>query len=59
MLNASNFDFRLDSCCNLGDAYGRPVGVAVDSSGAILVADDVGDVIWRVSALSTLAAVSK
>lgn len=42
-----------------GDAYGRPVGVAVDSSGAILVADDVGDVIWRVSALSTLAAVSK
>jgi glucose/arabinose dehydrogenase len=41
------------------DAYGRPVGVAVDSSGAILVADDVGDVIWRVSALSTLAAVSK
>lgn len=42
-----------------GDAYGRPVGVAVDSSGAILVADDVGDVIWRVSPLSTLAAVSK
>ncbi|QXR06634.1 sorbosone dehydrogenase family protein [Acinetobacter lwoffii] len=42
-----------------GDAYGRPVGVAVDSSGAILVADDVGDVIWRVSPLSTLAAVTK
>ncbi|MCO8060816.1 PQQ-dependent sugar dehydrogenase [Acinetobacter lwoffii] len=42
-----------------GDAYGRPVGVAVDSSGAILVADDVGDVIWRVSPLSTPAAVSK
>ena len=36
-----------------GKAYGRPVGVAVDSSGAILVADDVGDVIWRVSPLST------
>ena len=42
-----------------GDAYGRPVGVAVDSSGAILVADDVGDVIWRVSPLSTPATVSK
>ncbi len=42
-----------------GDAYGRPVGVAVDSSAAILVADDVGDVIWRVSPLSTPAAVSK
>ena len=42
-----------------GDAYGRPVGVAVDSSGAILVADDVGDVIWRISPLSTPAAVSK
>ena len=31
-----------------GDAFGRPVGVAVDFSGAILVADDVGDMIWRV-----------
>jgi len=32
-----------------GDAYGRPVGVAVDKSGALLVADDVGNVIWRVA----------
>ncbi|WP_428309731.1 PQQ-dependent sugar dehydrogenase [Hydrocarboniphaga sp.] len=32
-----------------GDAYGRPVGVTLDSSGALLVADDVGNVIWRVS----------
>ncbi|HEY0063400.1 MAG TPA: sorbosone dehydrogenase family protein [Telluria sp.] len=31
-----------------GDAYGRPVGVAVDKVGALLVADDVGDVVWRV-----------
>lgn len=30
-------------------AMGRPVGVAVDNSGALLVADDVGDVIWRVT----------
>ena len=32
-----------------GDAMGRPVGVAIDKSGALLVADDVGDVIWRVT----------
>jgi glucose/arabinose dehydrogenase len=33
-----------------GHAYGRPVGVAIDKRGALLVADDVGNVIWRVSA---------
>ena len=32
-----------------GDAYGRPVGVAIDKRGALLVADDVGGVIWRVA----------
>lgn len=32
-----------------GDAMGRPVGVAVDRSGALLVADDVGNTIWRVT----------
>jgi len=32
-----------------GDAYGRPVGVAMDKRGALLVADDVGNVIWRVT----------
>ena len=32
-----------------GDALGRPVGVAVDQSGALLVADDVGKTIWRVT----------
>jgi glucose/arabinose dehydrogenase len=31
-----------------GDAYGRPVGVAIDKRGALLVADDVGNVVWRV-----------
>ena len=31
-----------------GEAYGRPVGVAVDKRGALLVADDVGNVVWRV-----------
>jgi glucose/arabinose dehydrogenase len=32
-----------------GDAYGRPVGVAIDRAGALLVADDVGNVVWRVA----------
>jgi glucose/arabinose dehydrogenase len=32
-----------------GDALGRPVGVAIARDGALLVADDVGNVIWRVS----------
>lgn len=32
------------------DALGRPVGVAFDKHGALLVADDVGNTIWRVTA---------
>lgn len=32
-----------------GQAQGRPVGVAVDAQGSLLVADDVGNVIWRVA----------
>ena len=32
-----------------GNALGRPVGVALDRTGALLVADDVGNIIWRVS----------
>ena len=32
-----------------GVAHGRPVGVAVDGSGALLVADDTGDTVWRVA----------
>ncbi|MBZ9657301.1 sorbosone dehydrogenase family protein [Phyllobacterium sp. 2063] len=31
-----------------GGARGRPVGVAVDKAGALLVADDVGNVVWRI-----------
>jgi len=33
-----------------GNARGRPVGVIVDTKGALLVADDVGNVIWRMTA---------
>jgi len=32
-----------------GEAMGRPVGVAIDKRGALLLADDVGNTIWRVT----------
>lgn len=32
-----------------GEAHGRPVGVAIDKQGALLVADDVGNTVWRVT----------
>jgi glucose/arabinose dehydrogenase len=31
-------------------ARGRPVGVAIDKTGALLIADDSGNTVWRVSA---------
>jgi glucose/arabinose dehydrogenase len=31
------------------EALGRPVDVAIDQEGALLVTDDVGNIIWRVS----------
>ncbi len=33
-----------------GKAQGRPVGVVIAKDGSLLVADDVGNVVWRVSA---------
>ena len=33
-------------------SYGRPVGVSIGPDGSLLVADDVGDVIWRVTGAS-------
>ncbi|WP_411286726.1 PQQ-dependent sugar dehydrogenase [Phenylobacterium sp.] len=35
---------------------GRPVGVAVDSRGGLLVADDVGEIVWRVAPAATATA---
>ena len=32
-----------------GKTFGRPVGVAVDRFGALLVADDIGNTVWRVT----------
>ncbi|MGH8800496.1 MAG: sorbosone dehydrogenase family protein, partial [Casimicrobiaceae bacterium] len=42
-----------------GEAMGRPVGVAIDRQGALLVADDVGNVIWRVTAAASARAASR
>lgn len=42
-----------------GQAMGRPVGVAIEKTGALLVADDVGNVIWRVSAANGPEAASR
>jgi glucose/arabinose dehydrogenase len=43
-------DVLTDFVSPKGIAYGRPVGVAIDTRGALLVADDVGNVVWRVTA---------
>jgi glucose/arabinose dehydrogenase len=36
-----------------GDAMGRPVGLAIDARGGLLVADDVGNSVWRVAMTTT------
>ena len=41
---------------NEGEAQGRPVGVRLDSKGALLVADDVGNAVWRVTPTGAKAA---
>jgi glucose/arabinose dehydrogenase len=38
------------------EAFGRPVGVAIDARGALLVADDVGNTIWRVASAAASTA---
>jgi glucose/arabinose dehydrogenase len=40
-----------------GEAQGRPVGVRIDKQGALLVADDVGNTVWRVTPSAKSAAV--
>jgi glucose/arabinose dehydrogenase len=39
-------------------AYGRPVGVAIGTDGSLLVADDAGNAVWRVSNASNPASVA-
>jgi len=42
-------DFLTGFVDDRGRARGRPVGVATDRTGALLVADDAGDIVWRVA----------
>lgn len=42
-----------------GNARGRPVGVAIDSTGGLLVADDIGNTIWRVTPASQPTAMER
>jgi glucose/arabinose dehydrogenase len=42
-------DFMWDFVGKDGKVRGRPVGVAIDRTGALIVADDVGNTVWRVS----------
>ena len=43
-------DFVTGFLDSKNQARGRPVGLALDKSGALLIADDLGNVVWRVSA---------
>ena len=47
--NGSYEDFMTGFVTPNGDVWGRPVGVAVAKDGSLLVSDDGGNVIWRVS----------
>ena len=45
--NGMPIDVLTGFVSSTGEAWGRPVGVAMDKRGGLLVADDVGNVIWR------------
>ena len=45
-------DFLTGFVTPKGDVWGRPVGVAVASDGALLVSDDGGGCIWRVETIA-------
>lgn len=50
--NGQAEDVVTDFLNGSGEARGRPVGLAVDRTGALLIADDVGNTVWRVTAAS-------
>jgi len=50
--NGDPIDFVTGFLDSEGNARGRPVGVALDQQGALLVADDVGNIVWRVTPAS-------
>jgi len=45
-------DFLTGFVTEVGEVWGRPVGVAVAADGSLLVSDDGGEVVWRVSSSS-------
>jgi glucose/arabinose dehydrogenase len=47
--NGKAEDVATDFLNSKEEARGRPVGLAVDKSGALLIADDVGNTVWRVT----------
>jgi glucose/arabinose dehydrogenase len=47
--NGNAEDVVTDFLDAAGKARGRPVGLALDKSGALLIADDVGNTVWRVT----------
>jgi glucose/arabinose dehydrogenase len=49
-------DFVTGFLNDSGEARGRPVGVAIDKAGALLIADDAGNTVWRVTAAPQNAA---
>jgi glucose/arabinose dehydrogenase len=52
-------DFATGFLDNDGHARGRPVGLALDKKGALLIADDVGNAVWRISANNQKQALAK
>ncbi|MGN6307655.1 MAG: PQQ-dependent sugar dehydrogenase [Mesorhizobium sp.] len=49
-------DFVTGFLANDDETHGRPVGLAVDKTGALLIADDVGNTVWRVTAATPQSA---
>ncbi len=48
-------DFATGFVINDGEVWGRPVGVAVDKDGALLISEDASGTIWRISYSGTAA----
>ena len=47
---ANRNSLNLNAMSTLRNAFGRPVGVEIGKDGSLLVADDVGNAVWRVAA---------
>jgi glucose/arabinose dehydrogenase len=52
--NGAAIDVLTGFVSELGNAWGRPVGVAAQAGGALLIADDVGNAVWRVTTSSSV-----